>query len=94
MSITLYWVNQVTCAIAYKQIIGLLTRIAVYAGPDIFLKLSIFAFLKSQWEFQCYPIFPLFSAKTHSLTLFQKICYHFSAAGAQKWSSFGAMPKY
>ncbi len=56
----------------------------MYADPDIFLKMSIFAFLKSQWEFQCYPIFSLFSAKTHSLTLFQEILYHLSATGAQK----------
>ena len=84
MTITLYWVNPITCAVAYQQIIGSLTRIAVYADPDMFLKLSIFAFLKSQWEFQCYPIFPLFSATTHSFTPFQEILYHLSAAGAQK----------
>ncbi len=45
-----------------------------------------FAFLKSQWEFQCYFILPLSSTKTHvhSWTLFQAIGYHLSATGAQK----------
>ena len=81
MSITRYWVNPVIWVGAYEQIIGSLTRIAVYADPDIFMKLCIFAFLKSGWEFQCYPIFPLFSAKTHSLTLSQAIHHHLSAAG-------------
>ncbi len=46
---------------AYKAL-----RIAVYAYPVIFMKLSIITFLKSEWEFQFYPIFPLFSTKTHS----------------------------
>ncbi len=31
MSITHYWVNPVTWVVAYQQIIGSLTRIAVYA---------------------------------------------------------------
>ncbi len=84
MSITHYWFNPVIWAIAYQQIIGSLTRIAVYADPVIFMKLSIFAFLKSEWEFQCYLIFPLFSTKPHSLTLFQAIHHHLSAAGPQK----------
>ena len=74
--------QSITCAVAYQQILGSLTRIAVYAVPDIFMKLSIFAFFKSQWEFPCYTNFPLFSTKTHSLTLFQEIPYHLSAAGA------------
>ncbi len=65
MSITRYWVNPVIWAVAYQQIIGSLTRIALYVDPVIFMKLSIFAFLKSEWRFQCYPILPLFSAKTH-----------------------------
>ena len=84
MSITLYCANPVMWAVAYQKIIGSLTRIAVYADPVIFIKLSILAFLKSEWEFQCYPIFPLFSGKTHSLTLFQAIHHHLSAAGPQK----------
>ena len=45
-------VNPVIWALAYQQIIGSLTRIAVYADSDIFIKLLIFAFLKRQWEFQ------------------------------------------
>ncbi len=53
MSITRYWVDPVIRAIAYQQIIVSLTRIAMYADPVIFMKLSIFAFLKSEWEFQC-----------------------------------------
>ncbi len=73
MSITHYWINPVIWAVAYQQIIGSLTRIAVYADPVLFMKLSIFAFLKSEWYFQCYLIFPLCSAKTHGLTLFQAI---------------------
>ncbi len=56
MSITRYWVNPGIWAISYQQIIGSLTWIAMYADPVIFMKLSIFAFLKSEWEFQCYPI--------------------------------------
>ena len=84
MSITRYWVNPVIWAAAYQQILGSLTRIAVYADPVIFMKLSIFAFSKSEWEFQCYPIFPLFSPKTHSVTLFQAMYHHLSAAGLQK----------
>ena len=84
MSITCYWVNQVIWAVAYQQIKGSLTRIAVYADPVIFMELSIFALLKSEWEFQCYPNFPLFPAKTHSLTPLQAIHHHSSAAGPQK----------
>ncbi len=84
MSIIPYWVNPVIWAVAYQHIIGSLTRIAVYADPVIFMKLSIFAFLKSEWEIQCYPIFPLFFAKTHNLTPFQAIHHHLRAAGPQK----------
>ena len=87
MSITrysTYWVNAVIRAIAYQHIIGSLTRIAMYTDPVIFMKLSIFALLKFEWEFQCYPIFPLFYPKTHSLTLFHAIHRHLSAAGPQK----------
>ena len=58
------------------------------------MKLSIFAFLKSQCEFQCYPFFPLFSAKTHSLTLLQAIYYRLGAVGAQKLSLLGTILKY
>ncbi len=84
MSITLYCANPVMWAVAYQKIIGSLTRIAVYADPVIFMKLFIFAFSKSEWGFQCYPVFPLFSAKTQCLTLFQAIQPHLSAAGHQK----------
>ena len=91
MSIALYWVDPVIWALEYQQIIGSLTRIAVYADPVIFMKLSILAFLKSEWEFQCYPVFPLFFSKSNSLTLFQAIHHHFSAAGPQKWYSSGTM---
>ena len=84
MGITLYWVNPVIWTDAYQQIIGSLTRIAGNADPEIFLKLSIFDFLKSQWGIQCYRNFPLFSTKTHSLTLLQELLYHLRAAGAQK----------
>ncbi len=94
MNITHYWVNPVIWAFAYQQIIGSLTRIAVYEDPDIFVNMSIFAFLKSEWKFQCYPICPIFPAKIHSLALFQAIHYHLSAAGTQKSSSLGAMLKY
>ena len=66
----------------------------MYAESVIFMKLSIFAFLKSEWEFQCYPIFLLLSTKTHKLTLFQAIHHHLSAAGPQKLSLLGAMLKY
>ncbi len=52
MSITRYWVNPVIWAVAYQQIIGSLTRIAMSADPVIFMKLSIFVFFKSEWEFQ------------------------------------------
>ncbi len=81
MSITRHWVNAVIWAVAYQQVIGSLTNIAAYAYPVIFMKLYIFAVFKSEWEFQCYPIFPLCSAKTHSFTLFQAIHQHFIAAG-------------
>ncbi len=94
MSITLYWVDPVIWAVAYRQIIGSLTRIAVDADPVIFVKLSILAFLKSEWEFQCYPIFPFFPGKTHSLTLFQAIHRHLSAEGPQKWYLLGTMLTY
>ena len=53
----------------------------MYAYPVIFMTLPILAFLKSEWEFQCYLIFPLSSAKPHSLTPFQAIHRHLSAAG-------------
>ena len=66
----------------------------MYADPVIFMKLSIFAVLKSEWEIQCCPIFPLFSPKTHRLTLFQAIHHHLSAATPQKLSSLGGMLKY
>ena len=56
----------------------------MYADPVLFIKLSIFAFLKSQWEFQCCPNFPLFPTKTHSLTPLKAIHHHLSAAGPQK----------
>ncbi len=56
----------------------------MYADPVLFMKLSISAFLKSEWEFQCSLIFPLFSAKTHSFTLFQAFHHRVSAAGPQK----------
>ncbi len=56
----------------------------MYADPVIFMKMSIFADLKSEWEFQCYPIFSLFSTKTQSLTLYQAIHHHLNAAGSQK----------
>ncbi len=39
MSIALYWVDPVIWALEYQQIIGSLTRIAVYADPVIFMKL-------------------------------------------------------
>ena len=64
------------------------------ADPVISMKLSIFAFLKSKWEFQCYPIFPLFSAKTHSLIIFQAIPHYLSAAAPKIDSLLGAMLKY
>ena len=64
MSITRYWVTPVIWAVAYEQIIGSLTRIAVYADPVIYMKLPILAFSKFEWEFQYYPIFPLFPAKS------------------------------
>ncbi len=37
MSIALYWVDPVIWALEYQQIIGSLTRIAVYADPVIFM---------------------------------------------------------
>ncbi len=63
----------------------------MYADPVILMRLSILAFLKSEWKFQWYPIFPLFAGKTHSLTLFQAIHHHLSAAGPKKWYSSGTM---
>ncbi len=81
MNITRYLVSPVIWAIAYQQIIGSLTTIAVYADSVIFMKLSIFAFLKSEWTFQCYMyhIFPIFSSKKHRL-----IHHYLGAAGPQK----------
>ncbi len=84
MSIALYWVDPVIWALEYQKIIGSLTRIAVYADPVIFMWLSILAFLKSEWEFQCCRVFPLFFSKSNSLTLFQVIHHHFGAVGPQK----------
>ncbi len=49
MNIALYWADPVVWALEYQQIMGSLTRIAVYAVPVIFMKLSILAFLKSEW---------------------------------------------
>ncbi len=49
MSIAPHWVDPVIWAHEYQQIIGSLTKIAVYADPVIYMKLSILAFLKSEW---------------------------------------------